>query len=151
VRYRLTIDKKPAYLHATVTGRNSSENVVGYLKDILKECVARNCFRVLIEERLDGRRLGTMDVFDIAWGGEDRLCKMLKALAVVDVNRSGDLMQFAETVAHSRGLNVAMFSTVAEAEKWLLDQARKAAELLRNNEVGSTRPEDRPLRDPSNP
>jgi hypothetical protein len=76
---------------------------------------------------------------------------MLKALAVVDVNRSADLMQFAETVAHSRGLNVAMFSTVAEAEKWLLDQARKAAELLRNNEVGSTRPEDRPLRDPSNP
>jgi hypothetical protein len=128
MEYRLTIDEKPAYLHATVTGRNSKENVVRYLEDIFKECIARNCFNVLIEERLEGLRLGTMDVFDIASVGANRVGRTLKALAVVDVNRKGDGMQFAEDVGRNRGLNVATFSTVAEAEKWLLDQYRQATE-----------------------
>jgi hypothetical protein len=64
--YTLTIDQKPTYLHATVTGQNSRENVVRYLEEILRECIARNCFRVLIEECLEGPRLGMLDVFKIA-------------------------------------------------------------------------------------
>lgn len=67
--YKLTVDQKPTYLHAIVTGRNSRENVVRYLEAILHECTARSCFRILIEERLDGSRLGTLDVFQIASEG----------------------------------------------------------------------------------
>jgi len=55
--YELTIAQKPTYLHAIVTGRNSREHVMQYLEDILQECRAHQCFRVLIEERLAGRRL----------------------------------------------------------------------------------------------
>jgi hypothetical protein len=50
--YELTIDQQPTYLHAIVTGRNSREHVMRYLEDILHECTARQCCRVLIEERL---------------------------------------------------------------------------------------------------
>ena len=126
--YELTIDQKPTYLHAIVTGRNSSENVARYLEEILHECIARRCFRVLIEERLEGPRLGTLDVFAIASGGSSPALRMLKAIAYVDVNAESDLMQFAETVAVNRALPVTIFSSVADAEKWLVDEDRGGAE-----------------------
>jgi hypothetical protein len=126
--YQLTIDQKAAYLHAIVTGRNSKENVRAYADELMRECKARNCSRALIEERLEGPRLETLDVFSIATEGSDRFRGLLKAIAFVDVNREGDLMQFAGTVAVNRGFPLAVFSTVAEAEKWLLDQAAGGAE-----------------------
>lgn len=119
--YKLTIDKKPTYLHFIVTGRNSKENVARYLAEIRRECMARNCFRVLIEERLEGPRLGTVDVFHIAAEGSLQARSLLKAVAYVDVNAEGNLMKFAETVALNRALPVAVFSTVADAERWLLN------------------------------
>lgn len=126
--YELTIDQKPTYLHAIVTGRNSRENVARYLKAILRECKARRCFRVLIEEHLEGPRLGTLEVFEIASEGSVRAFGMLEAIAYVDVNAAGDLMQFAETVAVNRALPVTVFSTVVEAETWLLGEDREGAE-----------------------
>ena len=126
--YELTIDQKPTYLHAIVTGRNSRENVARYLADILQECIARRCCKVLIEESLDGPRLGTLDVFKIASEGSSRALGVFQAIAYVDVNAEGNLMQFAETVAVNRALPVTVFSTVADAEKWLLDAERGGAE-----------------------
>jgi hypothetical protein len=122
--YVLTLHQKPTYLHAVVTGPNTRENVEGYLEDVQSECEARNCFRVLIEERLDGPRLETIDVFEIVQRGSDRAPGGLAAIAYVDVNARGDLMRFAETVAVNRGLPVAVFATVADAEKWLLNLDR---------------------------
>jgi hypothetical protein len=118
--YKLTIDQKPTYLHVTVTGRNSRENVMRYLEETLRECTARSCFRVLIEERLDGPRLGTLDVFQIVSEASSKADGILKAIAYVDVNAESNMMQFAETVAVNRGVPVTVFSTVADAEKWLL-------------------------------
>jgi hypothetical protein len=123
--YKLSIEQKPAYLHVIVTGRNSRENVALYLEEVLRECTARRCFRVLIEERLEGPRLGTIDVFQIATEGSMHALGMLEAVAYVDVNAEGDLMQFAETVAVNRELPAAVFPTVADAEKWLMEKARK--------------------------
>ena len=125
--YKLTIDQKPTYLHVIVTGRNSRENVVRYLEETLRECSARSCFRILIEERLDGPRLGALDVFQIVSEGSSKAGGILKAIAYVDVNAEGNLMQFAETVAVNRALPVVVFSTVAEAEKWLLNEGRADA------------------------
>ena len=123
--YRLTIAQKPKYLHVIVSGQNSRENVLRYLEETLRECTARNCFRVLIEERLDGPRLGTLDVFQIASEGSSKARGILKAIAYVDVNAEGGLMPFAETVAVNRMLPVVVFSSVADAEKWLLHEDRR--------------------------
>lgn len=117
--YKLTFVQKPTFLHAIVTGQNSRENVLRYFEEITKECTARHCSRVLIEERLEGPRLGTIDVFTIASEATSRFKGMLKAVAYVDVNQEGDLMQFAENVAVNRGFPVTIFQTVADAEKWL--------------------------------
>jgi hypothetical protein len=126
--YTLTINEKPTYLHAVVTGRNSREDVEGYLAELFRECRSRKGFRVLIEERLEGARLQTVDVFDIAVEGARAAAEQMKAIAYVDVNAGGELMHFAETVALNRGLPVAVFSTVADAERWLLDLDRRSAE-----------------------
>ena len=119
--YKLIFHQKPGYLHAIVTGKNTTENVAGYLEEIRLECIARNCSRVLAEERLEGPRLGTTDVFRIVSEGSLKADGTYKAFAYVDVNAKGDLMQFAETVAVNRGVPVTVFATVAEAEKWLLE------------------------------
>ena len=120
--YVLTVHQKPTYLHAIVTGPNTRENVERYMQDIRSECRLRACPRVLIEERLDGPRLTVLDVFEIAQKGSEEGLGQLTAIAYVDVNAEGDLMRFAETVAVNRGLPVAVFVTVADAEKWLLEK-----------------------------
>ncbi len=122
--YTLTIHEKPTYLHAIVTGLNSRETVQRYLQELRTECIARGCFRLLLEERLEGPRLGLMDVFTIASEGSTQVSGMFKAFAYVDVNAQGDLMQFAETVAVNRRVPVAVFSNVEDAEQWLLNEGR---------------------------
>ena len=125
--YALTIAQKPTYLHALVTGRNSRETVARYLEDIRHACRARQCFRVLIEERLEGPRLGTLDVFTIVSAGSSRALGLFQAIAYVDVHAAGDVMQFAETVAVNRAVPVRVFSTVADAEQWLREEERGGA------------------------
>ena len=121
--YTLTIHEKPAYLHAIVTGENSRPTVENYLKELRAQCIARGRFRVLVEERLEGPRLGLMDVFKIASKGSLDARGAFQAIAYVDVNAQGDLMQFAETVAVNRRLPVAVFPNLTDAEKWLLEEA----------------------------
>jgi hypothetical protein len=119
VPYQLTVSEKPGYMHFTVTGSNTVENVTGYLQDVFREAEARNCPNILIEERLSGRRLETWDVYQIAATGGSQLAGRMNAVAFVDVNAHGDLMKFAETVLNNRGLPMHVFGTVADAEAWL--------------------------------
>ena len=118
--YKLIIIQKHGFIHAIVTGQHTKETVVRFLQEVLRECIARDCLRVLIEERLNGPRLATFDVFNIASEGSKHAIGKLHAIAYVDVNAGSDLMQFVETVAVNRGLRVAVFPTVAAAEAWMV-------------------------------
>lgn len=122
--YQLKIIEKPSYLHVIVTGANTMENVVGYLKDLLRECESRQCYNVLIEEHLMGRRLETWDVYQIASDSSAQARGVFRNVAYVDVNSACDLMKFAETVANNRGVPMTVFNTVAEAEQWLAGKPR---------------------------
>jgi len=117
--YQLKIEKKPSYLHAIVTGQNDADNVRAYLDELRGECIARGCFRVLIEEHLEGPRLKTLDVFEVIFKGSNQAVGLYTAIAYVDLNAEGDLMKFAQAAAVNRGLPVSIFSTVAEAEQWI--------------------------------
>lgn len=55
--YQLTIQQEPQFLHAIVTGANDADTVARYLDELRRACIARQCYRVLIEERLAGPRL----------------------------------------------------------------------------------------------
>ena len=118
VDYTLEILERPGYLHFIVEGSNSREAVRAYLAEIVRVCMARDCRRLLIEERLAGPRLGTIDVYAIASGGTAR-AGHFTAIAYVDVFREGELMKFAEDVAVNRAVPLKVFATVADAERWL--------------------------------
>ena len=117
--YALSVLERPRYLHFVVTGINSRETVEQYLTEVGRECAARGCRHILIEERLTGPRLDTTDVYMIASGQAAAAARTLAAIAYVDVNAEGRLMQFAEDVAVNRAVPVRVFATVAEAERWL--------------------------------
>ena len=118
--YELTIEPKPGYLHVIVIGANTRENVMRYMEEVVRECTLRQCFRVLVEERLEGPRLGTLEVFEMVSTGSTRFVRTLKAMAYVDVNaRDQEMMQFAEDVAVNRAFPVRVFPTVVAAERWL--------------------------------
>ncbi len=126
--YKLTITQKPTYLHAIVTGLNNKENVARYLEEIQRECTVQGCYRVLIEEHLEGPRLNTMDVFQIVSEGSSRARQCFEAIAYVDANAESDLMKFAETVAVNRGLPVRVFSSIRDAVEWLLGKDREGTQ-----------------------
>jgi hypothetical protein len=117
--YEMTLTEKPGYLHAIVSGPNTLENVTMYLQELHRACEARGINRVLIEERLTGRRLETWDVYQIAAEGSQKGAGKFEAVAYVDVHASGELMKFAETVANNRGIPMSLFTNVADAEAWL--------------------------------
>lgn len=123
--YQITMDQKSPYLHFTITGQITKENILDYMKRILRECTARRCSHALIEDRLEGPRLGTFDLFDIASEGSRAALGKLKAVAFVDRNAEDKQIKFAETVAVNRALNVTIFSTVANADQWLLKEISK--------------------------
>jgi hypothetical protein len=118
--HQLTIQQEPHFLHVVVTGTNSADTVARYLDELRRECIARRCYRLLIEERLEGERLSTFPVYKVISEASERARGLLHALAFVDVNAQGPSMEFAETVAVNRGIPVAVFKTVAEARAWLL-------------------------------
>ncbi|MGH8197723.1 MAG: hypothetical protein ACRETI_06100 [Steroidobacteraceae bacterium] len=89
-----------------------------------RESEARQCFNVLIEENLVGRRLETGDAYQIAAEGSAKARGIFHSVAYADVNAGGDLMRFAKTVGNNRGLPMSVFATVAEAEKWLTGKSR---------------------------
>lgn len=123
VDYKLTLIPKTDHLHVIVTGKNSKKNVALYLEDVLRECKSRKYSKVLIEEHLEGPRLKLIDVFQIvSEAGNITTDRTLRSVAYIDMNAEGDLMKFAETVAVNRSLPVNVFTSLNDAEKWLLER-----------------------------
>ena len=122
--YHLEMTRKPTYLHVIVTGQNTKENILKYLEEIRRECLSCKCTRVLVEERLDGPRFSTMDVFETADKGSMGAVGVFDAFAYVDVHAVGNSIHFAETVARNRGVPMRAFPTVTAAEGWLLEDVR---------------------------
>ena len=138
MNYKVSFSRGPDYLHAHVTGQNSRETVLAYMDDVLAECRRRECFRVLIEECLDGPRLQALEVFSIASEGSMKVLGIFEAIAYVESNM-GDLRDFVETVAVNRGMPIATFDTVADAESWLSAQRTAADEKKIFHDPGADR------------
>jgi hypothetical protein len=117
--YQLTVHERKGYLHVVATGVNGPEAVKAYLQEAAKECVARGHKRLLIEERLEGPRLGILDVFEIVTHGVREARKVLDSIAYVDVHSEGTLMKLAGGLASQMGLSVRLFPDVEEASHWL--------------------------------
>lgn len=116
---KLTVIQKTDYTHFIVEGENTAENTLQYIREIYKECTANNYKRILIEERLEGKLLGTMDVYDIVSTVSQEILGFFKAIAYVDTKLEKKSINFVENLGVNRALPLHAFLTVKEAEKWM--------------------------------
>ena len=127
VGYEVNVTRVAGYLHATVTGANMRENIRAYLHGILEACRESGTRYLLVEERLTGPRLKTMDVYELVVAAAEEARGHLAAVAYVDVNATeAAMMKFAESVAVARGVPVRVFSTVPAAKEWIAAKAALA-------------------------
>lgn len=117
----MTVEPEPNYLHITVRGKNSPANVRDYLSEVREKCVEHRCFNVLIEENLEGPGLRTFAIFDVIKKASKKVHPLSLHIAYIDVNPEHDSKQlkFAENVAVNRGVDVRVFTDIAEATNWL--------------------------------
>jgi hypothetical protein len=126
MEYRFQAIRKSGYLHVVVTGDNTPETVLRYLREIYEACSKFNCPSVLVEENLQGPGLPLGEIFGVVEEGSRTVWPVVQRVAYVDVNRRHDLkdMKFAETVAVNRSVNIRVFADVASAESWLRPPAK---------------------------
>ncbi|HSP06896.1 MAG TPA: hypothetical protein VLR94_06940 [Acidobacteriota bacterium] len=115
----MTVTAKAGYLHIQVTGENILQTVLDYTAEIYQECHRRNCWKVLIDENLQGDPLSMIDVYHVIAKGSE-MAKQPIVVAFVDENpRSARNLEFAENVAFNRGLNLRVFPDHQKAEAWI--------------------------------
>ena len=117
--YTLSIESKGSYLHATVTGENGRETVIGYFEEIRAICRTRDCYRVLVEERLTGPRFSFPELMQLAAEVTAQSGATFEALAYVDVFAEDDKVQQAAEQVVEPGSAIGVFTTVHQAERWL--------------------------------
>lgn len=122
--YTLTLESRPGYLHAHVTGSNDMQTVLDYTQEIHTACVQRNASAVLIEENLSGPCIPLSAVLQIIEQRVPQARKLLKRIALIDLNPEHDAsrMEYAGDVAFQRGVNLRLFASVAAAARWLQEQ-----------------------------
>ena len=117
--YRLSLHSHPKYLHASVTGTHTPENVARFLREVHEACMAQGLGCVLVEVNFTGPSLATGSIYDVV-SRQAPQAKVLRRVAYVDATpRQHEKKKFAETVALNRGVNVRLFTEVAEARRWL--------------------------------
>jgi hypothetical protein len=118
----ITAIQKKGYVHFIIKGENTIENTLQCFQDIYKECVTHNYKNILIEEHLEGKRLGTMDIYDIGSKSAQAYFGFFKAIAYVDIYTTKETISFIENLSVNRSLPLRAFDTMEKAETWLLNQ-----------------------------
>ena len=122
--YDMKVVREDDYLHILVTGDNTPADVAGYLDQIRRVCAEHDLSKVLIEENLTGPPFGTVDIYDVVSAASVGVTPAIRHIAFVDVNPEHNFaaMEFAETVAVNRGVNVSVFRDVPSAVEWIRNQ-----------------------------
>ena len=118
-RYELTVEVRPEYLHASVTGDRTADNVFRFLREAYEACVENEKSRLLLEIRLTGSRLGTLGIYRVIADRSADGAKLRRIAYVEDPLDHVEEARFAETVAVNRAVNVRLFTDVSEAARWL--------------------------------
>jgi hypothetical protein len=119
--YDMKVICEDDYLHVVVTGDNTPEDVAGYLEEVRRVCREHELSKVLIEENLAGPQFTTLDVYEVVSAVSRGVAPAIRHVAFVDTNPAHDFahIQFAETVAVNRGVNVKVFRDVPSATAWI--------------------------------
>ncbi len=122
MRYEMSVSFTGDYVEACSIGDKSYQSAVTLWKEILEVCDKYNCYRVLgIGESTTGMPI--MDAMHHEKLFRDFAITRKYKIAWVELNQEAvGSIKFLETVLLNRGLlNGMLFSTVEEAQRWLLD------------------------------
>ena len=125
-QYQLSIEQRPRYLYATVTGENTPETIRRYFAEIRQACARLGVFDVLVVANLHGPGVSMLDLYKVVAAESDEAAGTGIRAAYVELNpiRSDENMRMAENVANTRGIRVRVFRDVSAAEAWLLSEPR---------------------------
>ena len=117
----ISIEQTDDVLYCRVTGSNSVQNVIHYLNELHAAMEKYALRKVLIEENLSGKSLSIVEMFHVIRTANKTILSLPHQIAYVDINpeHNHDNLKFAETAAFNRWINMRLFSTVDNAEKWL--------------------------------
>ena len=120
MEYQFSAEPKDGYLHVRVQGENHPSTIRRYLDELLQACLREDCPNVLLEEDLEGPRLGLGDIFAIIQEKSAAFRPVMQVVAYVDLRATNPAnMRFAEDAAVNRGVTLGVFRTVTDAEQWL--------------------------------
>jgi len=120
MEYRFSAERKGDYLHIRIQGENTPATIHRYLDEARKASIREGCPYVMIEEDLAGKRLRIGEIFGIIQEESLKFRQAIRLFAYVDVRATDpENMRFAEDVALNRGVTMAVFATVADAEQWM--------------------------------
>jgi SpoIIAA-like len=141
--YDFSVEQKPAYLHAKVSGDLTRLNALQFLVDAYQACIDRNVNSLLLEVAFTGG-LHLGEVYSVI-SERSQAGRNLERIAYVNANPDlpRDTAEFAELVAQNRGVNVRLFRTLSEAEQWLQSSAMTREETLRESNDQRRREFDR--------
>jgi len=117
--YQLQLEKHPDYLHAAVSGANTAENVLRFLREAYEACQRHQVSSILLEMKFEGPALDTGSIYSVIAQRSDSGKQMRKIAYVAPPGREVAKSKFAETVAINRGVNVRLFPNVESARAWL--------------------------------
>jgi hypothetical protein len=117
--YKITVIPKPTYTHFIVKGDNTVEDTLQYYQELYDECIAHNYRTILIEEHLEGKKIGTTDIYGVAEKATKYFFGFFKAIAYAIVPADKETINFIENLCVNRSLPLHAFKTVEEAEQWL--------------------------------
>jgi hypothetical protein len=119
--YQFTSEPKEGFVHVRVSGENTPDNVRSYLREVYELCARTGASSVLIEEDLRGSRLDPVEVYRIIMSASADTLPVILRIAYVDLQAQDDHsnVDLSVEIARDRGVNVAAFRTVADAEAWL--------------------------------
>jgi hypothetical protein len=118
--YELTLDEREHYLYARITADTTNVPMsLEYWTSILAKCRELDLKRLLVEQIIPGG-LSTTEMFTLATSVAAMKPLGVKIAFVDPFPHNYEMHQFGELAASNRGLWAKVFTTVPEAENWLL-------------------------------
>jgi hypothetical protein len=118
-QYHLTHEHRPEYLYVQIAGDSINYQIArSYWDEILVICERMGTRRLMVDKNIRAE-LSMVDEFRMASDIATSPIRRVK-LALCDRHVSQANLNFGETVATNRGLNMRSFRDEVAAEKWLL-------------------------------
>ena len=117
-KYEIDLERRPAYVFASVTGEPAPKGAAAYLAPIAEHCARCGCSSILIEKHTP-EPFSVWDTFTIA----PKLAKIgVPVVRIAFVEKGADppvIKKLAVMVGRHTGVEVRVFTDTDEAKHWL--------------------------------